>query len=395
MRFDYKQMLIFSALVFRIAIADAAGIEAVVNDNPISAFDVDNRAQLIQLQEGGSGTVSSELRRRALAQLVAEEVKAAELKQQNIVISKEDIDRAIHHIEMQNGLADGYFEQEFQARGIEEATLRRQIAADLGWMRLVQRDMPEVALPKDAVKQKKAELAAALKKDRYHVAEIVTNDEDKALEAWQKIQEGMPFPEAVAAYSIGDSKAEGGLVGWIEKTHYPKAVADVLTKMTAGQVSRPIASGKTYVILGLMEKRPAAAGDVAEVWEVAQALVPDTLTVKYKTGDELAGGCDEFKEVLTDYALPGSLVRGGVSPYQLPPDLTDVLTPLPLKTMAGPITTPAGQVYLMKCAMKRQSLMPSDEAIRAQLEMEAFEKVAERLYQAAEKKAVIEYKESR
>ncbi len=392
MRF-YPTYIMMIMLVFTTVMARAAGIEAIVNDSPITSFDVENRAKLILLQEGSQNALSDVVRKRALTQLVAEEVKMAEIKAKNMMVSSEDVERAIQHIEKQNALEPGYFDKEFQAREIDKETLQRQVATDLGWMRLMQMDMPEINISDRDVQKKKSELLAELKKDRYFVAEIVVKEEDKALEAWQKIQEGMSFPEAATTYSTAASKDVGGRVGWVEKKHYPQAVADVLTTMDAGQVSRPIEAEKKFWILGLLEKRPAAAGEEVEVWELAQAIVPETLTVKYKAGDELVGGCDEFKQVMTDYALPGSQERGAVSPYQLPAEMAQVLTDVPLKTIAGPIQTPVGRLYLMKCATERHNLMPSDEAIHAQLELEAMEKVSERLYQAAEKKAIIEYKE--
>lgn len=371
----------------------AGEIKAIVNDYPISSFDVESRAKLMLLQRNESDrAVSETLKKQALADLIDERIKIQEAERQGVVPSNEDIHQAMKRLEEQNGLLTGAFNQMLSERKIPLETFENQILADLGWLRVLHKSGHTASVSDAEVQAREKMIRQELAQESFRFAEIIVPTEEKALSIWQKLQEGADFKELASAESISDSRNSGGLVSNADSMYYGEDVAPVLKQMRSGQLSRPIAVSNGYALVLMLDKRDALTSDAVTIWEMAQAVVPPDSIAATLLEKPIVGGCDVFQEVVKDDAIPQSLQRGQVSPNQLPAEVYGLLSEAPFKTLVGPVQTPDGLLYFMKCSSEKRRIVPTHEELARQIEMEKMDLESKQKLLEIKRNTVIEYR---
>ncbi|MDY6407965.1 MAG: peptidylprolyl isomerase, partial [Pseudomonadota bacterium] len=196
----------------------------------------------------------------------------------------------------------------------------------------------------------------------------------------------------VELHSIADSRMQGGRLMNVSPNYYGKNVADILKQMQAGQLSRPIPVKKGYAIILMLNKRDAIKGDTVKVWELAQAVVPSDSIAATLLTQPIKGGCAGFWDTVKDDALPGSLQQGQVSPNQIPSDVAPMLKDAPFKKVVGPVPTPAGDIYFMKCGETQKRVMPTPEELTMQIESEKMDILSKQILSEIKRDVVVEYK---
>lgn len=373
----------------------AGQIVAIVGDSPISNFDVDQRIALLKTQQAGfgNGQTKKQVQKSVLDMLVNEKIKVQEAQKQNIHVSDEDVQNAVSRLEKQNGLNHGDLEKALKEKGVRKSTLDSQIRADLMWLQILQQHKDDVSpVSDDDVKGRKAKLMKEVEKPAFLVAEILLPPDADAQAVFNEITAGGDFAEVAAKYSIAKSVDNKGYVGWINTGHYPSTVDAVLLQMRGGQLSRPIkVQNGTLLVLMLEKKEPAKNGKV-EVWELAQMATPKENTVKVMPQVLAINTCTEFMKTAQEVGIMESIKQGLVSPSGLPEELRNALTEQPQMTAVGPIQTPDGDLFFMRCATKYENILPSDDIIKGQLEMERMEDISDTLLKRYTRHAVVEYK---
>lgn len=385
-------ILILSLLVG--ARAMAGDIRAIVDDTPISDFDVEARAKMLMLQQAGRvGQMTPEMRREALRDLVDERIKIQTAHKQNLEASEADIQNALAHLEAQNGLPVGGFEQMMNENGIPYQTLVSQTAANLAWIRVMQKSGRSVQVSDAEVKARRDTIRRELSHETVSFAEIVVPTEEQALTLWKQLQNGSDFAALVDQYSIADSRLNGGRVMGVAPDYYGADVEVVLHEMRPGQLSRPMPVKKGYTLILMLDRREAITGDTITVWELAQAILPTESAINNLLQQTtIKDGCEEFTELVKDDAIAGSFQRGQVSPAQLPGDIAPMLKVADFKKVIGPVTTPPGLLYFMKCGSSERRVMPTDDELRMQLEAEKMELLSRQLLSEVKRDVVVEYK---
>ncbi len=371
-----------------------AGIVAVVNDVPLSDFDVTVRAKMLVLQDGKTvGEVSDALKKQALELLIEEQIKRQKAESLGIVVSDAEIDNAIAHLEDQNGMAAGRFLEVLTENGIPVVAFRNQIRADLGWLQMMRRTGEAADVRPADIAARRQMMRKELAKESLTFAEIVVKDEKTAVDIWQQLQDGADFRTLAETVSVADSKTQGGQVRDVTRHYYGESVAPILGQMAPGQLSRPIQVSQGYAVILMLNKRAPIHGDTVTIWELMQVIVPADYPMAQRLARPLFGGCDAFVDVVQDVALPNSLQRGQVSPDQLPGDLKALLDEVPFKEVVGPVSMPAGDLYLMKCDQVTERVIPDDAFFKNQIEIEQMTRLSQRLLAEARRDVVIEYKE--
>lgn len=119
------------------ALAQTA-IVATVNDEPISDFDVDQRAKFYALTSGRKASPNS-FKKRSLDELVEEALMNQEMRRLSVTVPDDQVIASIN-----SRLASGkrnykWFKGMLRSRGIRIATLENRIRAQLGWRTVIQR----------------------------------------------------------------------------------------------------------------------------------------------------------------------------------------------------------------------------------------------------------------
>ncbi|MCK7614199.1 SurA N-terminal domain-containing protein [Roseibium sediminicola] len=132
-----------------------AAIRVIVNDMPITDYDISQRARLITLTQRKSASVA---KRQAQEELVDDHVKLAEAERMGIDISQSQVDSAYGNIARNVKMSPGQLSKALGQGGVKPETLKYRLKAQLAWNQIVQ------ARFRGKIEVDESDIIAALKK---------------------------------------------------------------------------------------------------------------------------------------------------------------------------------------------------------------------------------------
>jgi len=265
------------------ALRHGDGVAAVVNDSPISNYDVRQRMQLFIATSGvkPSPEAQKEIRGQVLKQLETERLELLEAEKSKVTVSASEVDKAINDIMTDNHLTQDQLSKLLGGSGVRMETLRAQIAAQIAWSKLVQDALGDrVHVSQLDVDDELARLKQGANKPHYVVSEIFqavdTPEQDakvkKDMEDLKaQLDAGAPFAAVARQLSQNPTAAQGGDMGTVQEGQLPPELDKVLKTMHSGEKVGPIRATGGYYILFLRELQlPEGAKLPAE----AQAPAP-------------------------------------------------------------------------------------------------------------------------
>lgn len=123
------------------ACAQGSCVVAVVNDLPITALEVNQRARFTLLTTRNADTPQNRetIARRVLEGLIDERLQLAEARRSGISISKQEVDERLQLVEQSNGMPPGALAQGLRNAGVPIEVYRTHLEANIAWNRLVLR----------------------------------------------------------------------------------------------------------------------------------------------------------------------------------------------------------------------------------------------------------------
>ena len=109
-------------------------IVIVVNDEPITSYDITQRSRLLQLTTGGSDSEAEELARR---ELINERLKLKETKRLGISVDPEELDIAYQTIAERTRLSPEELTAALIDSNIDPKTLTDRLVVDIAWSHAV------------------------------------------------------------------------------------------------------------------------------------------------------------------------------------------------------------------------------------------------------------------
>ncbi len=114
----------------------ASSIVVLVNDDPVTEYDVKQRTSLIRLTSGGKGT-----RQQAIDELIEEKLKQQAAGRLGISADEAEVDQAYANIATRVKLSPSQLSQALSQNGVNPETLKRRLRADLAWRDVVRSQM--------------------------------------------------------------------------------------------------------------------------------------------------------------------------------------------------------------------------------------------------------------
>ena len=247
------------------ALRHGDGVAAVVNDSPISNYDVRQRMQLFIATSGvkPSPEAQKEIRGQVLKQLETERLELLEAEKSKVTVSAAEVDKAINDIMTDNHLTQEQLNKLLSGADVRMATLRAQIAAQIAWSKLVQDALGDrVHVSQLDVDDELARLKQGASKPHYVVSEIFqavdTPEQDakvkKDMEDLKlQLDAGAPFAAVARQLSQNPTAAQGGDMGTVQEGQLPPELDKVLKTMHSGDKVGPIRATGGYYILYLRE----------------------------------------------------------------------------------------------------------------------------------------------
>lgn len=247
---------------------DTIGIAAVVNEDAITARDVDDRIKLILASSGLPNT--QEFRNRATGQvlnsLIEERLMMQEASRNKISVSDEEIESGFAEIATQNKFSADEFKAIMTRSGIPHKTLMQQVEAQLSWTKYIQKVLRERVDVKDSdVDTLDERLRANVGKQEYLVSEVflpvnsAAEEKDVRQLAQRLVTEiksqKAPFAGVARQFSKAAGANTGGSLGWVQKGQLPDELDQIVSTMGKGTISNPIRTNSGFHILRLNDSR--------------------------------------------------------------------------------------------------------------------------------------------
>lgn len=390
-------------------------IAAIVNDEVISAQDLDQRLDLAVAATGQPN--SPELRRRlrdqVLRALIDERLQLQEAARMKITAAPEELDQAIRQLERQNNIPEGKFEEVVTRQGASIQALNQQLRAEIAWGKVIRRRV----LPGIVVSDEDVDLAIQqLKRDvggtESLLAEIlllVDNPDQEeevrrnAVNIIEQLNKGATFPAMARQFSNGSTAAAGGDLGWVRPGSLAEEVDEVVAKLSPGQLSEPIRSTTGFHIVLVRERRKIRLGNPADATvamkQITFPITPNssraeadsTLSIARALYDTVSG-CNDLARAISELQLKGATDLPKQKVGELAPRLRPIAADLEIGRLSPPVPSDNGLNMYMVCERQEASGEPDRERIRERLATARVEQGARRLLRDLRRDSVVEFR---
>ena len=394
--------------------AQVVGIAAVVNDDVISALDVENRLQFSLM----SATLPDNLQTRrrlgpqVLRTLIDEKLQIQESERLNITIDDADLSDAQQILEFQNSLPTGSLYKFLRSRGIDQNTLKAKIHAEIAWGKVIRRRvLTRIDISDEEVDEVFDRLQARQGVEQRLMSEIflaVDSQEQsesvfrQAQRLVDQIRNGSPFAAIAQQFSHGVTSRVGGDVGWVSEGELPADRERVLSSLSEGEVSDPIPSPGGFYILQLRDRRRLGeASALDSIVNLKQIFIPLTPTTPNQIAESRMADAQRISANLNDcatfdtygqtleFAESGDL--GEIRLGDVPQLLRDAINDLAIGQASQPLRMQEGIRILMVCGRKEaQAALLDREVIRERLGRQRLDMMARRYLRDLRRDAVIE-----
>jgi peptidyl-prolyl cis-trans isomerase SurA len=286
-----------------------ANIAAVVNDQLITTYDVQQRALLIALTSGvrPSPENTPALLQQALRSLIDERLQLQELRRMEkeqkfqIVADDKELDETLEGIARDNNKTAAQLKAEFAGFGIDISTMREQLRAQTSWQRFISgRFGTRLRIGASDVDKAVARISASMNKPQYQVSEIFIDaskagGRSEAMEGARQliaqIQQGAPFAAVARQFSSAPTAANGGDLGWISLDELKPELQQIAAQLPPQQLSQPIPVSDGVYILAMRDRRTSGGQTMVSLKQAAVRLPADATDAQVaEAGRQLAPG---------------------------------------------------------------------------------------------------------
>ncbi len=237
---------------------------ATVNEQLITAFDVEQRARLLALL-GADASNPQQLGNRALDELIEDRLKIEAAKEIGLEATPEVIAAGLDEFARQVGVPAAELRAQAVGNGVTEQALDDMIAAQVLWREVVQQrfrgriELGEAEIDAEiAFAETGRDLSFRLEEIGLPYAEgDRTREETRALaeRLFRELSAGGDFDAAVAQYSRAPSAERGGEIGWVRAADLPPGLARTLAAVPEGGLAPPQPVGAGISLIRVAEKR--------------------------------------------------------------------------------------------------------------------------------------------
>ena len=378
-----------SAIAQQTGSLPAQTVLQTVNDEPISSYDVDARLRLVITTAGAPPTPESmaRIRNQVLETLIDERVQLQEAERLGITVDNAEIQAAMASIEKSNKIQPGALVEELTKARVDVGTLVAQIRATIAWRKVigqsvrnsVQVDESDIDLYLEDLRRKGgteyllAEIFIAAPRPQDLSAAKATVDD-----LLQQLVRGGQFPTLARQYSQAPTAGAGGDMGWLEADQLDPRIAQAVSALPIGQVTRPVEVDDGYYILALRDRRHfGAEGQEETVYDIRRLYIgfnPRAANAtkvaalrKMQAAEKAIGSCSDVEPVAARFGAQANdmgEIRLAALPVPLQPYI-EALKP-GQKTEVLPLTD--GVLVMMLCDKRVNTLgLPDREQVRETL----------------------------
>jgi peptidyl-prolyl cis-trans isomerase SurA len=372
-------------------------IVAVVNDEVITQYDLEDQKKLVimQLQRQGTEQPPNDLlEKQLLERMINDRAQIQWAKDSGIRIDDAQVERAIGRIAEDNKMTAAQFRDLLKQDGIPFSKFREDLRNEITLARVREREVDnKISVTETEIDNYIATQATQTgRQQEYRISHIlvllpeqasadqIQSRRNRAEDALKALKEGKDFAQVAASYSDASDALQGGNLGWRAHGRLPTVFADVVPSLKPGETSGILKSPNGFHIVKLHEERATGGKQLVDQTHARHILVKVNEIVSEgeakakidRIKDRLDRG-GKFDEVARLNSEDVSASKGGdlgwVSPGATVPEFEQAMAKLEINGISAPIRTSFGWHIIQVLERRKEdvTLEKSREAARQAL----------------------------
>jgi peptidyl-prolyl cis-trans isomerase SurA len=390
-------------------------IAAVVNDEVISSFDLQERVQLL-LATSGKQVSAEELpaaRAQILQGMINDTLKLQESKRYSIRISADEIKAAMAAIEQQQGKPAGSLSAFINARGLSLEAFKQQMESQVAWRKLLGRTVrSELEVSDEEVTRAQQRLARGTAIPEVRIASILVPPqegisgvelENTARDIYGQLARGVDASALLSAYSER-LKLDFAPVRWVPESRLAPELLEALSELKAGEITQPIPTPVGLQIIRLLDRRtlrsvPSQNAEVA-MKQIILKLGDASSDVEIESKMDIARDIARYPGSCTEAGIAGLEQFAGlnieVNYYRtttasMSPEIRTMIDPMPVTGITDPFASADGIHLLMLCErISVPAPLPDADKVRSLLLDEKVQLESEKYLRRLRREAFID-----
>lgn len=389
----------------QVAVIDS--VVAVVNDDVITRYELDDRLRAVvrQLQKQGTPLPAPDvLEKQILERMIGDMLQAQFAKESGVRVDDTQLDMAITRIAQQNNFPSlAEFRAKLQADGVDFKKFREEIRSEIISTRLREREVESKLVISDSEVDNylanKVRMGSA--GEEFHLAHIlvvvpeqasaekIQAARERAEQAWSQLKGGADFAQVAAGISDAKDALKGGDLGWRSSDGIPSLFMNELQNLQPGQTTAVLRSPSGFHILKLIGKRSGSAAAVITQTHARHILIKTSEIISESEAKSrlmeikrrIEGGAN-FAEQAKRYSQDGSAQQGGdldwISPGQTVPEFEAAMNKLQ-PGMIGAVQTQFGWHLIQVLERRNTDVSAQQQRQQARMAIGTFK--SDELYQ--------------
>lgn len=346
------------------------GVAAIVNDGVVLKSQLRDEMSMIMKraqEQGFQLPPANVLQEQVLERLILTEIQLQRADQIGLSVSDQMLNDSIARMAEQAGIPFDQMPAALAADGIDYADFRRGMREEITLEQL-RRIMvgQEIDVSDREIQQCITDLEDnVVVNSSWNLSHILVNLPDGATAAqieetrkeaqniYEQIVDGADFGEMAIRHSESDTALRGGSLGWIEGQQIPSFFVDVLTGMTAGDVSKPFRTSSSFHIVKVNEVRSAIERSEIDQTRARHILITPNEIIDDATAKQQLEGALERIEEGEDFGELAKLLSDGPTapvggdlgwsnPGSFVPEFEQVMNDLEIGEISEPFRSPFG-----------------------------------------------------
>lgn len=417
---------LFAAFLLVCNVAWAAPLDriiAVVNDEVILESELVEMQQTVrqQLRQRQSAIPPSDvMRKQVLERLVVQRLQLQRAEEVGVRVGDDALNAALRQIANNNDMNLRQFRDVLEEDGYEFSRFRETIREEMIITRLRKSQVEDRVVVSDREVDNflATQTVQAGNEVEYHLQHIlismpeaaapeeVQEAQDKLDTIQSLLDEGGEFGEVAAGYSDGQNALDGGELGWRKQGELPSLFADVVPRLTVGEVSEPLRSGSGFHLVRLKDKKSAERHLVKQTKASHILIKPNEVVSDEEAQKRLnqlrqrIENGENFAELARAHSEDtGSAIEGGslgwVSPGVMVPEFQEKMDELAVGELSEVFKSRFGWHLLMVDDRREENMAEEFKRNKAreQIRQRKIDEEMESWLRAMRDEAYVEYRE--
>lgn len=241
----------------------------MVNDAPITQFDISQRVKLLQVL----GARGGDLEATAIQQLTEDRLKTQAADAIGMTLQEDAFNEAFESFAAQRQTSSGGLRSQVERAGVAPETLNDFVTVGVLWRDLVSIRFRNRATPSQADLENILNYAASAKQESIFIREIAIPFAERGNEGARTlaqriirdVRNGANFASFAREYSRTPTAAKGGAVGWTPVNRLPPLFSGQLLTLSPGDVTSPIEVPAGIIIIQLVDIREDSSASNASM----------------------------------------------------------------------------------------------------------------------------------